>query len=393
MFTLKRPNTNTPILVIITLFIFITACQNTPTKPNTTTEGYWQHYLHLNQYWNFITNGLVANNSLYCTVFEGILQFTDFNNEPSWQRAINLSTDFTYKPVMSKDITAYIAAYDKKCVIFTHHNIPDNDIGSVGFDTRMFGEQYANYEFWIAIDLLSFGAINENNRFIGVIQAFEATYHTYTAYLVYIDLAEENNRLVITDFGFYNIPMLLNGTTVMYSFTWYNDKLFLAFARQFNGDGSYATGNYFLEISNDGSVRNITSYPNISIASLFVYQNYLFAHTTGTGLLKYSTDGEQWTPFGYILPYLLDVKEIDNCLFFYNGEDLYCTGDDLINRAIYQLSTDNIQGRLITSINKLQNYLVITTNHGIFYKLYDDVMRDKVMVASSQEGDIRFLWE
>jgi len=393
MFTLKRPCTNTPLLIIITLFIFITACQSNPTKPNTTTEEYWEYYLYPNSYRTFITNGIVAYNMLQCTVHEGILQFNDFDNLPFDKPAIALSVDFTYKPVMSNDITAYIPSYDKRGVLFTHNNIPYSNTGFASISTWQFGERYDNYEFWIANFQRPFGAINEQNRFIGVIRGYEPAYHTYSSYLVYVDLAVEHDNLVVTDYGLYNIPMMVNGDTHSYTFTWYNDKIYLSFVRAYNGDDSYELGSYYVEISSNGAVRTIPIHPYIQIASLFVYQNHLFSHIYGDGLVAYSTDGEQWTPFGYMRPYLLDAREIDNSLFFYVTENLYCTSDDLVNRAIYQLPTGNIQGRFITSINKFQNYLVITTNYGIFYKLYDDVMRDKVMVASSEEGDIRFLGE
>ena len=78
-------------------------------------------------------------------------------------------------------------------------------------------------------------------------------------------------------------------------------------------------------------------------------------------------------------PYLFDIRAIDDYLFVHINDKAWFFSDSENPGSIYQIPTENMETRTITSISKFLDYLVITTTNGIFYKSYETIMNDKIL--------------
>ncbi len=100
--------------------------------------------------------------------------------------------------------------------------------------------------------------------------------------------------------------------------------------------------------------------------------------------LAYTSDFINWQHFGYLNPYFFDFREIENSVFIYTNDELYCFGDSTMTGNLSQLPTENIKSRTITSISKFHNDMIITTTNGIFYQDYATAMSKKILISKNK---------
>ena len=68
---------------------------------------------------------------------------------------------------------------------------------------------------------------------------------------------------------------------------------------------------------------------------------------------------------------------------------VYCLGNVFGSIVtLYRLPVENMEGATITSVSKFKDDLVMTTTNGIYYKNYNQVMKDKEKIASQSRGNM-----
>ncbi len=369
----KKKNTlKTKLVIIIFLAIMILSCsENNPTEPS--SNGYWKQYLFEDPYNNFVTNGLAIDNQFYCTGMNGISMFTDFETNPQMKYIWYISTGYDSKPIISKKYTAFFKESSETNIGFSNYFTQDGNVTSVS--PASFGEQFKDYKFSFITTKREFGAINNQNRFVTTISNRSGMVAD-TTYIVYADF-DFNDGISISNTGFWEIPSMISTPINEKAFKSYNGKFYISYSREFSPN------NYFIEISENGEIKEYINHFGASyehgVMSFFEYKGYLCAQK-GDFEMIYSSDGENWQHMASLEPLISDFKEIGNYLFIYLNDKIYCLGDNINELKLYQIPTENITGRTISSINKFNDELIITTSNGIFHKSFSEIMKDKELI-------------
>ena len=363
------------ISILMLFVIMILSCsKKCSTEPE--TDGYWNQYLFDDPYNNFVTNGLTIDNQFYCTGMNGIMMFHSFETNPTLKYISYISSGYDSKPIISKDFTAFFKEYSVMwdlCIGFSNYITEDGNVTSVW--PSEFGNQFGNYGFSFMATRREFGAINNQNRFITTIAGFDSL-GIRNNYIVYADF-NCSDGIDISNTDYWEVPSMMNDYASIKSIKSFNDKFYLSFTREFSPTSHY------LEISENGEIIDYSNHFQSSyyIVTFFEYQGFLCAHKSDTELI-YTSDGENWQHMAYLEPYIFDFNEIDNYLFFYHNDKIYCLEDDINDLKLYQIPTENIEGRTISSINKFNDDLVITTSNGIYYQSFSKIMNDKELKRS-----------
>jgi hypothetical protein len=352
--------------ISLLIIIFLLSCQeNNPTK--TTTNGYWKKYLFNYPYYNFVTTGLAVNNKFYCTGLNGISIFTDFETNPTLKYISYISACYDNKPIISNNFTAFFKESTENCIVLSNY-IPES--GNVrNIYPYRFGNQFKNYKFSFTATKQEFGAINKN-RFITTIKSTDSLGVTNN-YIVFVD-CDFSDGISISNTGYWETPSMLDANISVKSIKNINDKFYISYITE------SSPRSHYLEISKNGELKEHSNpFENSCyMLTFFEYQGYLCAQKSDYQLI-YTSDGKHWQHMAYLEPFISDFKEIDNYLFIYHNDKIYCMGEDINMLKLYQIPTENLAGRTISSINKFNDELVITTSNGIFHKLFTDVMEDK----------------
>lgn len=367
----KKCNLRTKLVIFLFIMTMIMGCSdNNPTKPK--TDGYWKQFRFNDPYRNFVTNGLSVDNTFYTTGMNGVTTFYDFESYPSIKTMWYMSAGYDNKPIITKDITAFFEKGDSRMVVFSN-NSSDEDMSIANLNPYSIINNLRHYKFLITDGMREFGAINNNNRFVTIIEGRDSLNIT-SSYVVYADI-DLNNGIRISNSGFSEVPFSSRTMLFVSYIKSFNEKFYISYTKFFDSSSNY------LEISGNGEIKHYRNhFEGLQyIVSFFEYQGYLCAQKSDTQLI-YTSDGENWQHMAYLDPYIFDFKEIGGYLFIYYKDKIYCLGDNINDLRLYQIPTEEISGRSISSINKFKDDLVITTSNGIFYKSFIEIMNDKTLI-------------
>ena len=369
-------------LLLISIFLTILISCTKILRYKEAKQGYWNHYLFADVSRNYITNGLAVNDQLIVSTYGRTWVFDDFTFPPhefggSTQVGTNL------KPTLSAELSVHTSPADHSLIQFYRHTegLHDNSYIQV----REFGEQFEKYHVkYNYARQREIGVINSKNRFLTVIATFSGfPGEQIFEHLVFVDILPYgptgNVNTTISDFGILEKPsasLSVNFSNIVI----YNDKFYVAFR---------GNGNQYLQISENGIIKefnpllgNVYDRP---MHTLFEFRGRLCAQMSN-GLFAHTTDGENWIVTDGLNVGIFNYREIDGYLFFFRDDEIYYIEDrngNLFDFFIFQIQTDNIKGRRITSINKLKEDLVITTSHGIFYKDFNVVINDAIKITNN----------
>ena len=372
--------------LFITIITTVTMCCSW--NPFKSKNFYWNHYLHDYALVNFITNGSVINNRLLCTVQQGILIFDNLDTRPEIHTIVSMTSGYDYKPILTEGIVAYVPSFQNEHIMFARNftglGIPESLNGIFPSD---FGEQFQDYSFRLIKNRQLDIGIFHGNRFITFISRFTSNVTgEHDCHIVYADLElDENYRIVITNSGFWEVQsMQEDGGIRIHSIISYKNSVFFTHSRD----------HHLVEITDNGIIKETPSpFGQEAIVTFFQYQGYLCAQLNTTRVV-YTSDGENWYQAANRLePLYYEFYEIDEYLFMHlNGTVVFLTGD-ITNLRFYELPTENMFGFNISSINKFNDNLVVTTSQGLFYIPWKNIDKDKILIGSANEGPIHFQGE
>ena len=376
------------------VLVLCTNCTKT-SKIEIEKQEYWKHYLFSSPELNIVTNSIVVNDQLIVSVYGVTMIFDDFNSPPHRFGGTTF-VGYDSKPALSEELSAHVSWVGPTTIHFRRHT--EGLHGYHLIRARQFGEQFENYAFRTNINSLrEIGAFNSQNRFVSVIaDNSQQDGTTFNEHFVFVDILPHgpsgSGNIRISDFGVFKIPSwpawrknILRFSNIFV----YNDKFYIAFCGTNGGigigpndpDPGWPYGlRHYIEISPDGSIREFINHTprREHIHTFFEFKGYLFAQLEFRQFI-YTTDGENWTETTGLNMNITNYKEIDDYLFFYRSSQIYfieAIGGNVQNMVLHRVQTGNISGKTISSINKFQDDLVITTSNGIFYQNIKKVIND-----------------
>ena len=374
------------VLVIVIILITISCCRRNITGADDENE-YWNHRLLDYSDDNIIMNGKVTNGNLYLITRNGLYIFSQLNDRPRRVGMNSLDFGFNTKPVFSKD-GSMIAHFDwarKNRLFFawSEHGRSRGTEWQLSSISDKFVEH--NFQQRPVYNVREFGAFI-NNRFVALIgHQLHSPHSNRNAYVVWADLGTgivgDRERIRVLNTGYWRVPSLpdtWSNLTAIYNF---QDKVFIAVQNQLSYPEPHGSACYYIVMSEDGQFRHFRNSSafiwGTPIANFFEYQGYLVAELT-CGRWWATKDGENWWNN---VAFNIDARnhtEIEDYVVFNFLDNIIMVGDSIYNASYYRLPTDNLKGHTITSFNKFNGDLVITTSHGIFYKPWVDVLNDKI---------------
>ena len=390
------------LVLFAVLLIFGNGCTTeVETEVEVEKQGYWNHFLLSTPYYNFITNGIVVDDKLIISCYSRTLVFDDLKTEPSSFGGSSV-IGYTFKPALSKELNATKSIMNLRQIAFRRHTEGGHSYTVI--NPEQFGEQFKNFRFKQVFHYrCEIGAFNSKNRFVSVLAEWDFLIgDEYNERIVYVDISPKGSQtcgIAISDFGILEIPSMprwRKNTMQFSNIVSYNDKFYIAF-RGINAGIGFGPddpdmgipygGWHYLEISEDGNMREFINHLPEHIFTFFVWRGYLFAMLYH-GQLIYTEDGENWTWTNFKIEGLIyTFRDIDGYLFLHNCDLIYfveAIDGDLHNLKLYKVPTDNIKDYPISSINKFKDDLVITTDRGIFYKSFTKVINDTKKLKTNQ---------
>ena len=376
-------------LLLVAIVTMVTMCctkDNPFVPPNPPVdEPYWDHFLVMdNTFLNFITNSTVVYNRLICTVRDGLMMIDDLSSgQVAYLKPLySNSTGYDCVPILSNEAVVYTQRFMQNMIIFNNYHIYLMNAASI--QPRDIEEQFKDYFFYTDVPFQNtFGAMNSQNRFVTVITDREHPSGRNNV-VVYSDIVVHSSGVTeITNSGYWTISSMLGSRLSITDIFAYQDKFYIAYTRNEAPD----TGNFYIEISANGSMREFrdTFDRGILVYSFFEYKGVLFAQTTDR-MLRYTHDGENWNAAVGLNPVVNTYKEIDDYIFVHSADNIIIISEIFHDVKMYRLPKENMVGVAIRSINKFHDDLVITTSHGIFYKSFEDVMNDKELIFPLGRG-------
>ena len=336
-------------------------CPTAPAEP----DAYWNTVTFGETACNFVSNSRSFRGKLFATNRWGTLCFDDMDNY--WQQhALGISTGLDYKPLISKDFTVYLR--DRNIYITRTEGDAD---GSIMIWPQNIDPRFEGFHFSHTCFEKELGLMSENNRFLTWIQGVEDGHDR--DYLVFVDL-QDASIIQITNKGYWPISPPQGGA----NFWDVSFKGMLAMNNNFYIAYDNARTSYHRVIYPDLSFDEIQVNRYHSAITLFEYKGKIWAQLANTELV-YSSDFQNWEHFAWMEPYLFDIRAIDDYLFVHINDKAWFFSDSENPGSIYQIPTENMETKTITSISKFLDYLVITTTNGIFYKSYETIMNDKIL--------------
>ena len=365
------------LLLFLVLVSLISMCCSS-TRPK--TERYWNEHFMIGTEKNIIFNALSVNDRLYVMTIDYILIYDKFDRNPL-QITIDQSNSFDYRPLMSRDFAVYLYPWKKDYVPFRSYAQFPSEID--GFSPVDLGEEFKDFTFDTTNTRRYLGAVNSKNRYVTWITGRKANDEIprYT-YFVYIDVhIDEMGNTYVVDKGFWTNKEMSQRNVYVPHIISYQDKFYIS-ARSF-----YQGIPFLIEISEDGEMIEIQNPLGMPIRLFFEYKGYLFARLQN-GAIIYTTDAKTWYNWLYLTGGgIHELIEIDEYLFVWQWDRVYFFSEFYAPK-FYRLPVENLAGREITSVNKYRDDLVITTTSGIFYKPFNEVMNDRILVSDNQNRRI-----
>lgn len=357
--------------LLLILFLFILGCTHKCSTEPEFNET-WNRYLFDNTVNNFITNGMAYNNSFICTNYSGAVKFIDFNSQPTVKTINGISTSYDNKPIISDKFVIMLCDNASNSLYISR--VDDNSVFNTFFSPDLYFNELSNSSFTLLNRFIELGTVNSQNRFFTTIDADLDNERKH--FVVYLDLTTDNpNSDLIESGGYFEIPFTNNnsGVTIRDIFS-FNEKVYLSYTIN-NGSDCY------LEILQDNQIiEHLNPFSGgIYIVTFFEYQGILWAQKSNTQL-AYSVDGASWTDVANLDPYFFNIQEIEQFIFFYYQDEIYCIEGNTVDLKLYQIPTENLFGSTITSICKFNEDIVITTNNGIYYMPIATIVNDKVLI-------------
>lgn len=352
------------IFLILSIILITPGCKKRcPTSP-AEPDAYWNTVTFGETACNFVSNSRSFRGKLFATNRWGTLCFDDMDNY--WQQhALGISTGLDYKPLISKDFTVYLR--DRNIYITRTEG---DASGSIMIWPRDIDPRFEDFYFSHTYYEKELGLMNGKNRFLTWIRGTEDGH--YMDYLVFVDL-QDAPIIQITNKGYWPASPPQEGA----NFWNVSFKGMLAMNNNFYIAYDNARTSYHRVIYPDLSFDETQVNRYHSAITLFEYKGKIWAQLANTELV-YSSDFQNWEHFAWMEPYLFDIRAIDDYLFVHINDKAWFFSDSENPGSIYQIPTENMETRTITSISKFLDYLVITTTNGIFYKSYEMIMNDKV---------------
>jgi len=301
--------------------------------------------------------------------------YTDFNIPP-----VDIPIDayypgFDHKPIISEMFTAFFGRSANNRILFRKNQ----ELHSMGiFETRHLGRDFENYIFWKGSGSDFFAAVNSRNRLVAFIGSEGHVSAGFGSYPVWADISVAPTTLNV-DVGYFRIPEMENVGIIPRHIFSFQDRFYISF------DRNLPFGRFYVEIVENGEFEVFDSpLLRASINNFFEFQNHLFARFTNRALMV-SADGRNWQHFGYSETFMGELKEIEGFLVFFRYDQIFMLGGDIYdvnNMMFYQLPKKNMEGYHITSVNKFNDYLVVTTHRGLFYKQWSDLINDKKIIQT-----------
>ena len=160
-----------------------------------------------------------------------------------------------------------------------------------------------------------------------------------------------------------------------------------------NGSGSntpwalHTMNNEFYVLLAHGYLKITTNHEFIfnedfRFQKLFSYNDTIYGvvDTNGADEIWSSSNGIDWTFFAQNeseinYPWMLKYKEIEGVLLAYEGDQIYQVTLDHQTIQFNELWVEGIKGHSITSLNKLNDQLFVTTFSGVFYTSFSSINR------------------
>lgn len=351
---------------ILSIFLIISCSKNKITYID--KLDYWDSYQFQDTKLSFISNAKVIDSLLYCTTNDAIINFRDIESPYYLNYLSDLSTGLDYKPLISNDFTIYLNKYNNNTIIIQPTKAMEQMGRYVNFDNL--DSTFTNTSIVHKLNNREFGVFG-NNRFITLIRGLKN--NKLLDCLGYIDIKSTESNIEIIDTGFYyftdNNPNIYKNISLKGIF-FYNNQFHICYYS--NNDA------YYRIINMDHTYTETKLQLATTFYSFFDFDEQLWGLTADYNIMN-SIDGHNWQQITHFEPYIYDFKQIDNKLFFYLNDKVYFM-EPSRGFSYYQLPSENLKGKYITSINKLKDKLIITTTSGIYYKSLNEVLRDKIRI-------------
>ena len=358
------------ILLVVIIAITFNCTKSNPFKTNE-DEKLWEQFLFQNTRLNFFSNGRTVNDKFYAVTEETVFIFKDFQIEPELIMLNSYRPGYDHKPLLTDNYVAYFSPTNNSSIGFRTFIQSVNNLAELGI--WHLDEAYENYFFRRNANYRTVGATNDKNDFYSLILG-EGNVCIVRAN---IDTSYIHNPK-ITEIDVFTTPSMENGNFKFGDMTYFKGNYYLSFFRGLDGK------RHLIELSDEGIIRDLGDVTfNKVVNAFFEFQGYLFGILEGGGIAN-TVDGENWNYLGTIGAIVHDFRVIDdNYLFYYDVDQICCWVAENNSIYVYQLPTSNIAGRLITSINKFNDMLIITTSNGIFYADFEKVMKEKKLLTTS----------
>ena len=355
------------IILIIVLCSVLITCTN-QTKPPSIEDNFGWTRIDLD---GKIFPGAISSDRFYVAYENGVAIFEDITSPPNIDVKIDIDNQHNIVIYAPPWITKKFIAYHppSRSYSLTISDFIDNNsirVGSSNFDD-------------LEDDYLIHGVIQGFN-----LDSDKSIYRFYSLmtkigyicplYITYFDVYLDNdNNISLNNLGCWeflsnNAHLLASSTAIRYK-----NMVLLSYFTPITTEPGLAV------LYDDLSFKNLDQSPLTYVQSFWVWNEVIYAQKMLAETVYSSEDGENWNYFGNFDMEILCGVEVDNYLFFYNIQSgfrsIYFLEE--VNGDIYVYQVPSNFTERINSINRYQDYLVVTTTSAIYYKLYDELINKR----------------
>ncbi|MCL2064662.1 MAG: hypothetical protein FWG98_09880 [Candidatus Cloacimonetes bacterium] len=354
--------------ILVGLCFLLATCKS-PTKPPEKDDGWKRIDLGAR-----IFPGAISSDRFYVAYENGVAIFEDMTKPPDLEIKLDIVvlSIFPIRPRLTDKMIAYNRRGRSRNLYIL--DFTSKNVISVG--TSDFGKYYdTEYSIYGVIQAIELDPVNKIHRFYA--KMTKIVEEGAPLFIVYFDIQIDNeNNMKLIDKGFWEFLT--------------NDNIYIAPTENSIRYKNMVFYSYFCAFTKESTVAVIYDDLNFKIledfqigftGNFWIWKDILYARLT-TGDLRFTKDGENWIDFGSFEMGIANGNEIDDYLFFSRGingiEYIYFYEEK--NEIIYLYQIDSEFEGIINSINKYQEYLVITTYRAIYYHLFDDLLNTKTFI-------------